>query len=240
MLLAGVGMTPTLGQEPDTHSILVFSKTNGYRHASIPDGRTALRDLANKHGWQVTATEDSTVFRSDRLTSFDVVVFLNTSGNVLGPRGQGALRAFVEEGGGFVGVHAASDTEYDWPWYGRLIGAYFDGHPAVQEATVRVEARTPSTRMLPAAWTRRDEWYNFRSNPRDAVQVLLTLDESTYEGGTMGNDHPIAWRHSVGDGRAWYTAGGHTPASYRSRLFRQHLLGGLRWVADRADAPEPK
>jgi hypothetical protein len=233
-LLAGVGPTPILGQETDALSVLVFSKTNGYRHASIPDGRAALRDLADEHGWQMTATEDSTVFRPDRLASFDVVVFLNTSGDVLGPKEQGVFRTFVEEGGGFVGVHAASDTEFDWPWYGRLVGAYFDGHPSVQEATVRVEARTPSTRMLPASWTRRDEWYDFRSNPRDAVQVLLAVDESTYKGGKMGDDHPIAWRHSVGDGRSWYTAGGHTKSSYRSPLFRQHLLGGLRWAAGRA------
>ncbi|MFB6099408.1 MAG: ThuA domain-containing protein [Salinibacter sp.] len=225
------------GQDDDSLSVLVFSKTNGYRHAAIPTGITALRELGAAHGLRIVATQDSTAFRSGRLSGIDVVVFLNTTGNVLGPRGQEALRTFVENGGGFVGVHAASDTEYDWNWYGRLIGAYFDGHPAVQEATVRVETRTPSTRMLPNPWIRRDEWYDFRSNPRDEVQVLLTLDESTYDGGTMGDDHPIAWRHTVGDGRAWYTAGGHTHTAYRSRLFRQHLLGGLRWAAGRARQP---
>ena len=234
LLASGLLLAPSApAQDADSLSVLVFSKTNGYRHAAIPTGITALTELGQSHGARVTATEDSTVFRPDRLADVDVVVFLNTTGDVLGPAGQDALRTFVEAGGGFVGVHAASDTEYDWPWYGRLVGAYFDGHPAVQEATVRVEtAPHPSTRMLPTEWVRRDEWYNFRTNPRDSVQVLLTLDESTYEGGTMGADHPIAWCHSVSAGRSWYTAGGHTKAAYRNVLFRQHLWGGIRWVAD--------
>lgn len=236
VLLLAIGtalLVPTApAQDSDPVSILVFSKTNGYRHASIPSGIDALKELGDKHGFRVEATEDSTTFRPDRLAEFDVVVFLNTSGNVLGSAGQEALRTFVEQGGGFVGVHAASDTEFNWPWYGRLVGAYFDGHPDVQEATVRVEDAThPSTSMLPPEWSRRDEWYNFNTNPRDSVQVLLTLDEATYEGGTMGDDHPIAWCHTQEEGRAWYTAGGHTKAAYRASLFRQHLLGGLRWAA---------
>ena len=213
-------------------SVLVYTKTNGYRHASIPAGVEALQGLGRKHGFRVEATEDSTTFRSDSLAAFDVVVFLNTSGDVLGPAGQDVLRAFVEDGGGFVGVHAASDTEYDWRWYGRLIGAYFDDHPSVQEAVVRVEDEAhPSTRMLPRKWTRRDEWYDFRAHPRDSVRVLLALDESTYDGGTMGDDHPIAWCRTLGNGRAWYTAGGHTKTAFQDRLFRRHLLGGLRWAA---------
>lgn len=231
---------PAPAQALDDASVLVFTKTNGYRHAAIPDGIQALRTLGTEHGFAVAATEDSTAFRPERLSTVDVVVFLNTTGDVLGPAGQDALRRFVENGGGYVGVHAASDTEYDWSWYGRLVGAYFDGHPKVQDATVRVEAPpTLSTRMLPAEWVRRDEWYNFRSNPRDSVQVLLTLDESTYEGGTMGNDHPIAWRREIDGGRTWYTAGGHTQASYQDSLFRQHLLGGLRWAAGDASGSNP-
>lgn len=232
-LLSLVLLPPaTPAQELGDLSILVFSKTNGYRHAAIPAGIQTMRDLGDEHGFEVEATEDSTAFRPDRLSAVDIVVFMNTTGDVLGPAGQDALRGFIENGGGFVGVHAASDTEYDWPWYGRLVGAYFDGHPAIQEAAVRVEmASHPSTRMLPAEWMRRDEWYNFRSNPRDSVQVLLTLDESTYDGGTMGDNHPIAWCREVDGGRSWYTAGGHTKASYQEPLFRQHLLGGLRWAA---------
>ncbi len=222
----------TSGQETDEFSVLVYSKTNGYRHASIPAGIEAVRELGTEHGFEVEATEDSTAFRSDRLAEVEVVVFLSTSGDVLGPTGEDAFRSFIENGGGFVGVHAASTTEYDWSWYGRLVGAYFDDHPSVQEATVRVEtADHPSTQMLPEAWTRTDEWYNFRSNPRDDVEVLLTLDESTYDGGTMGDDHPIAWYHSFQGGRAWYTGAGHTEASFDEDLFRQHLLGGIQWAA---------
>jgi len=232
VLVAAVLAPAAPAQDDDPVSILVFSKTNGYRHASIPAGAKALNELGAEHGFRVETTEDSTVFRPNSLAEFDVVVFLNTSGNVLGSAGQEAFRTFIETGGGFVGVHAASDTEFNWPWYGRLVGAYFDGHPEVQEATVRVETPThPSTRMLPAEWMRRDEWYNFRSNPRDSVQVLLTLDESTYEGGTMGDDHPIAWCHTQDEGRAWYTASGHTEATYQDPLFRRHLLGGLQWTA---------
>ena len=241
LLFLSISLLPpsAAAQDLADASVLVFSKTNGYRHAAIPDGVRALRALANEHGFEVTATEDSTAMRPSRLSAVDVVVFLNTSGDVLGPAGQDALCRFIRDGGGYVGVHAASDTEYDWAWYGRLVGAYFDGHPEIQEAVVRVERPShPSTRMLPEAWTRRDEWYNFDSNPRDSVQVLLTLDEGTYDGGTMGDDHPIAWKHEFDGGRAWYTAGGHTKASYRAPLFRQHLLGGLRWAAGASSAAD--
>jgi len=231
---AGPAVSTAQTQEREAFSVLVFSKTNGYRHASIPAGVEAVRELGREHGFRVEATEDSTIFRASRLAPYDVIMFLNTSGDVLGTRGQRAFRTFVKRGGGYVGVHAASDTEYEWPWYGRLVGAYFKGHPPVQRATVRVEtASHPSTRMLPDTWTRRDEWYDFHSNPRDSVEVLLTLDESTYEGGAMGDDHPIAWHRTVGEGRSWYTGGGHTAASFQEDLFRKHLLGGLRWAARR-------
>lgn len=228
--------TSAPAQSAEDPSLLVFSHTNGYRHKAIPDGIDALQSLGNEYGWTVQTTEDSTTFQPDRLADVDVVVFLNTSEDVLGPDGQEALRSFVEEGGGFVGIHAAADTEYEWPWYGRLVGAYFEGHPRIQEATVRVEDGShPSTRMLSDEWTRRDEWYNYQSNPRDSVHVLLTLDESTYEGGTMGDDHPIAWYHTVGDGRSWYTGLGHTPESYADSTFRDHLVGGIQWAAGTAE-----
>jgi type 1 glutamine amidotransferase len=227
---------PASGQSGDDLSLMVYSHTNGYRHQAIPDGIAALRALGRTHGWTVEATEDSTAFRRDRLSQVDVVVFLNTSGDVLGPQGQDALRRFVENGGGYVGVHAAADTEYDWPWYGRLVGAYFEGHPEIQEATLRVEdAGHPATRPLDRTWVHRDEWYNYRSNPRDSVRVLLTLDESTYEGGTMGDDHPITWCRTLGDGRAWYTGLGHTPESYADADVRALLTGGVRWAAGAAE-----
>ncbi len=217
--------------------VLVFSRTLGYRHDSIPEGIAAIKALGAEHGFAVTATEDPTYFQPDTLAQFAVVVFLNTSGDVLDTLAQEAFKAYIEGGGGYVGVHAASDTEYDWPWYGQLVGAYFESHPHIQEAVVRVVDRThPSTRHLPEAWARTDEWYNFHANPRlHNVHVLAVLDETTYEGGKMGEDHPIAWYHTVGEGRAWYTAMGHTKESYAEPLFQQHLLGGILWAARRAD-----
>jgi type 1 glutamine amidotransferase len=223
--------------EAPTFRVLVFSRTAGYRHDSITDGIAAIQELGAAHGFQVTATENPAYFHPDSLAQFAVVVFLNTSGDVLDTLQQEAFQAYIEGGGGYVGVHAASDTEYEWPWYGQLVGAYFESHPHIQEAVVRIVDRThPSTQHLPEAWVRTDEWYNFHANPRlHNVHVLAVLDETSYEGGKMGEDHPIAWHHTIGQGRAWYTAMGHTPESYAEPLFRQHLLGGILWAARRAD-----
>jgi len=143
------------------------------------------------------------------------------------------LERHIAAGHGFVGVHSAADTEYDWPWYGGLMGAYFASHPDVQPAVVhREDANHPSMASLPDVWVRTDEWYNFQTNPRDTpdIHVLASLDESSYSGGTMG-DHPIAWYQEYAGGRAWYTAGGHTRESYSEPLFLQHLLGGLEYAA---------
>jgi type 1 glutamine amidotransferase len=212
--------------------VLVFSKTAGFRHDSIPAGIAAIRQLGRAHGFSVSATEDASAFRARTLRGFNAVVFLNTTGDVLGPAQQSAFRAYIRHGGGFAGVHAATDTEYDWPFYDRLIGTHFQSHPAIQPATVEVaDRRHPSTRDLPRRWTRADEWYNFAADPRGRVHVLAVLDESTYSGGTMGADHPIAWCHRVHGGRSWYTALGHAAESYSEPLFRKHLLGGILWAA---------
>ena len=211
--------------------VLVFSKTAGFRHDSIPAGVAAIRELGRANDFSVTATESAKDFTTKRLGRFDAIVFLSTSGDVLAPRPQRALKRYIRHGGGWVGIHSAADTEYDWPFYGRLLGAYFKQHPAIQPAAIEVSDRShPSTRSLPARWSRTDEWYDFRSNPRGAVRVLATLDESTYSGGTMGADHPIAWCHPFKGGRAWYTAGGHTIESYSEPDFRRHLLGGILWT----------
>lgn len=220
--------------------VLVFSKTAGFRHDSIPDGVAAIRSLGAEHGFAVDATEDASVFDDARLASYRAVVFLSTSGEILDGGQQAALRRYVEAGGGFVGVHSASDTEYEWPWYEGLVGAYFKGHPAVQPAAITVTDRAhASTRTLPARWERTDEWYNFRSNPRARVHVLATLNEATYTGGDMGADHPISWCQFYDGGRAWYTALGHTRESYSEPLFLQHLLGGIRFAAGFPDGDCP-
>ncbi|MEW2429298.1 ThuA domain-containing protein [Micromonospora sp. NPDC047644] len=223
--------------------VLVFSKTAGFRHSSIPNGIAAIQQLGAANGFTVTATEDAGTFTTANLAQYQAVVFLSTTGDVLNAGQQGAFEAYVAAGGGFVGVHAAADTEYDWQWYGGLVGGYFASHPATQQATVRVEDRANvSTAHLPSTWTRTDEWYNYRANPRSAVKVLANLDESSYTGGSMGGDHPITWCHSYGGGRSWYTGLGHTEQSYVDPNFTRMLLGGIQVAAGAVPAdcrPEP-
>jgi type 1 glutamine amidotransferase len=200
----------------------------------------ALQALGAEHGFDVDHTEDPVVFVDSQLPAYQAIVFLLTTGDVLDSAQQAEVERFIRAGGGYVGVHSACDTEYDWSWYGDLVGAYFAHHPEIQSATVQVEDRShPSTAGLPERWERTDEWYDFRANPRSSVQVLLRLDESTYRGGSMGADHPIAWCHEYDGGRGWYTAGGHTSESYRDLLFLQHLLGGIEYAAGQATAARP-
>jgi len=213
-------------------SVLVFSKTAGYRHDSIPSGIAAIRALGEQNDFRVDASEDATVFNEERLAQYRVVVFLNTSGDILNTGEQAAFEKFVQRGGGFVGVHAATDTEYDWPWYGGLVGAYFRRHPVIQSATLKVmDPSHPSTRPLPIEWKRTDEWYDFRDDLDRDITVLIRIDESTYRGGRMGAVHPMCWYHAYDGGRAWYTAIGHTIESYKEPLFLEHLLGGITWAA---------
>jgi glucose/arabinose dehydrogenase/type 1 glutamine amidotransferase len=214
-------------------SVLVFSKTAGFRHDSITNGIQAIRMLGTNNDFAVYASEDSAVFTDANLSNYQAIIFLNTTGDILDANQQAVFQRYIKAGGGFVGVHAASDTLHNWPWYGGLVGAYFLSHPAgTPTATIKVADQiNPSTVSLPKRWVRTDEWYNFSFNPRGTVHVLATLDETTYAGGTMGFDHPIAWCHEYDGGRAWYTAGGHTPESYSEPLFLAHLLGGIQFAA---------
>jgi type 1 glutamine amidotransferase len=224
---------PAVAQRTDVlPRVLVFSRTTGFRHVSIPDGISAIRELGTGR-WSVDATEDPAVFTADNLRRYRAVVFLSTTGNVLDDAQQKAFEDYFRAGNGWVGIHAAADTEYEWPWYGKLVGAWFKGHPRNQQATVNVEDRTHrSTAMLPAEWKRLDEWYSFRSNPRSDVHVLASLDEKSYdpEKVPMG-DHPIAWYHEFDGGRAWYTALGHTKESYSEKLFLEHVREGIEGAA---------
>jgi cytochrome c len=214
-------------------NFLVFTKTGGFRHDTIPDGSQAIYDIAKSRKWLVKFSEDSSDFTPDNLSRFDAVVFFQTTGDILDANEKQALQNYVENGGGYLGVHAASDTEHHWPWYQSLVGAWFVGHPAQQQATVHIEdKKDPTTRFLPDPWVRFDEWYNFDIDPRSHVHVLATLDETSYKGGTMGADHPVIWSHEVGKGRSWYTAMGHTHESYKDPLFLKMLSEGLNWVSD--------
>lgn len=225
--------------------VLVFSKTTGYRHASIPDGIAAIEKLGQDNGFAVDATEDATQFNDANLTRYQTVVFLSTTGDPLDQQAEkDAFQRYIQHGGGYVGIHAAADSGYNWAWYGGLVGAYFRDHPAIQQATVDVAGQgTAATRGLPNRWTRTDEWYNYSTNPRPQVRVLATLDERTYNpvgytGGSMGSDHPISWCHPYDGGRAFYTGMGHTSESYTEPLFLSHILGGIKMTAGGAKFPE--
>jgi type 1 glutamine amidotransferase len=214
--------------------VLVFSRTTGFRHASIPDGIAAIRTLGAARGFVVEATEDPSQFNDRNLQRFNAVVFMSTTGDVLDSTQQAAFERYIRGGGGYVGVHSATDTEYDWPWYGQLVGAYFKRHPQIQDARVDVRDRSfIATKCLPAVWNRRDEWYDFRAAPPADVKILLTLDEKSYQGGTMGDVHPLSWYHRYDGGRAFYTELGHTSESYADPLYLEHLLGGILWAATR-------
>ncbi|AOR30537.1 glycosyl hydrolase [Streptomyces fodineus] len=219
------------------YKVLVFSKTAGYRHSSIDAGLSTLRELGSANNFTVDATEDAGAFTADNLANYKAVVFLSTTGDVLDAAQQDAFESYIRGGGGFVGIHAAADTEYDWPFYGKLVGAYFQSHPDQQNAKINVEDRAhPATAHLGSTWERFDEWYNYRTNPRSTAHVLASLDESSYSGGTMSGDHPITWCQNYEGGRSFYTGLGHTDASYSEPAFQQELLGGIRWAAGMAQA----
>ncbi|MFE9740868.1 ThuA domain-containing protein [Streptomyces sp. NPDC006477] len=218
---------------PPTDDVLIYTRTAGYRHESIPDGAAALTELAQGLGRTVEVTEDPGVFTPGRLGRCAVVVLLSTTGNVLTPEGRTAFEAYLRGGGALLAVHAAANAEPDWPFYGELLGTRFDGHPEVQPGLVLVDGHDhPATAPLPDRWAWTDEWYNFTSHPRDAdgVRVLARADESTYRGGTHGDDHPLVWCRDVDRGRVLFTALGHAPEAYRDPVFRAHLSGALAWL----------
>jgi len=218
-------------------SLLLFTKTAGYRHDSIADGIAALTVVAAGARLRVDATEDASVFTDEGLHGYAALVFLDTTGAVLDADQRAAMERYVHGGGGFVGIHAAADGDPAWPWYAALIGAGFRGHPPLQAGRLEVVDRAhPVTADLPGTWERTDEWYDFTTNPRDHVRVLVTVDESSYDGGQMGADHPLAWCQEFDGARAFYTAMGHTSESFQEPAFLAHLLGGLRWAAGLAAA----
>jgi cytochrome c len=223
----------------DRLQVLVFSRTAGFRHPSIAEAQAFFADLPASEGIAATTTEDPTVFQDESLAPYDVVAFVNTTGDVLDDAQQAALERFVRSGRGFVGVHSAADTEYDWSWYGDLVGAYFTSHPLLP---VEVEVTTedgshPSTDHLPAKFLFTDEIYNFDRNPRFDHEILLTIDEAGFiypnipDTPSMGDDHPIAWHKEFGGGRSFYTNLGHSPESWADPRFQEHLLEGIRWAA---------
>lgn len=208
--------------------LLVYTRTTGFRHDSIPAAVAAVSTLGD---FEVDHTEEPGALEQP-LDRYAAVVFLSTSGEVLTPAGRERLAAYIQTGGGFVGVHAAACTEYDWPYYGELLGARFAQHPAYQPGKAVIEDHEhPATAHLPAVWNFTDEWYDFRTNPRASAHVLISADETSYEGGGMGEDHPLVWCREQGAGRVFYTSFGHAAEAYDAPDFRAHLRGGITWAA---------
>ena len=194
-----------------------------------------MGQLSAEHGFEITATENSAVFTENGLRRFDAVMFLCTTGDVLDDAQQVAMERYIQGGGGYVGVHSATDTEWrgDWTWYRRLAGGVFKSHPQIQNARLTVLTPDhPATAGLPETFWHTDEWYDF-VDLFDGRIDLLTVDETTYQNGRHGDYHPIAWYHDYDGGRSFYTGLGHTEASYSSPLMRVHLLGGLLYATGR-------
>lgn len=219
---------------PAPFQVLVFSKTAGFRHDSIETGVQCVKSLGESNNFQVDHTEDSATFNAENLKKYQVVIFLNTTQDVLNDEQQTHFEKYIQNGNGFVGVHAAADTEYDWPFYAELVGALFLSHPAIQKATVNVlDSKHISTKHLPKTWERTDEWYDYKAAPAPGVKILCSLDTNSYSGHKMGENHPIAWYHNYKGGRAWYTGMGHTKETYAEDNFKKHLLGGIYWAANK-------
>lgn len=212
--------------------VLLFTKTEGFKHESIEAGTEAIKKIGEENSFSVFHTQDASIFSDSLLSRFDVIIFLNTSGNILNSEQQNAFEKFFKSGKGFVGIHSATDTEYEWEWYGKMLGTYFTDHPEVQEAVVKIVDKDHiSTSHLPEEWLRKDEWYNFSPKLSPEIKIVAVVDESTYEGGKYGKDHPFCWTHEFERGRAWYTAGGHLDEHYSDPLFVKHLLGGILFAA---------
>ncbi len=235
--IALLGLAACTDPAPARREVLIFSKTLGYRHddaivaaAGPLTMQLAARDIGAELG------EDEGRFTPEALAGFDGVVFLYTSGNDLLPvAGKAALEEFVRDGGGWVGLHSAADTEYAWPFYQALVVAPFADHPVIQPARVEVLDRThPALVAAPEdPWIAEDEWYNFQRNPRatPGVEILATVDEASYIGGTMGADHPIVWAHANLGGRALYSGLGHVATRWEDPAFVAHVAAAIDWAA---------
>jgi uncharacterized protein len=212
--------------------VLVFSKTAGYHHQSIANGIVAIQKLGAENNFEVDTTIDAEKFTYENLKQYKAVIFLSTTGDVLNDEQEKAFKKYIESGGGFMGIHAATDCEYNWPWYGNLVGAYFGGHPAQQVAKLNiVDQKNISTKHLPNPWIRKDEWYSFKWMAK-GLHVLITIDEKSYDLGThppMGY-HPMAWYHEYDGGRAFYTELGHVEESFSDPLYLRHILGGIEYA----------
>jgi type 1 glutamine amidotransferase len=235
ILVVSSVFTDAIGKEKPKDKVLVFSKTAGYRHESIKEGLVAIQKLGLENNFEVEATEDAGKFITENLKNYKALIFLNPTGtDIFNESQKAALKRYINNGGGFVGLHAAADCSYEWEWYGKMVGAFFKSHPKIQEATLTIISKDhPATRKLPSEWKHTDEWYNFKDLNKD-VEVLVKVDEKSYTGGENGDYHPISWYHNFEGGRVFYTALGHTSEDYTSdKLFLSQLLGGIEYAIGR-------
>lgn len=219
-----------LNAQSHKRKILVFYKTAAYKHTSIPAGIATITKLATENRFQADTSSNAELFTKDNLKKYDAVVFLSTSGDMLNDTQQNAFESYIRSGGGYMGIHGASAGEYEWPWYGKLVGAVFNGHPKQQFANFKViNRKSRATRHLPETWNIMEELYNFKSISEN-IHVLITVDESSYNGGTNGDYHPMAWYQDFEGGRSFYTALGHADEKYAEPLFLKHILEGIRYA----------
>jgi len=227
--------SPTTVSQAQTKKILVFTKTLGWRHQSIETGVATFRAFGKAHNFVIEHSEDSTLFSRKHLPQYDAIVFLNTTGNILDENGQKAFETYIKGGGSFLGVHAAADTEHNWPWYGKMVGGYFKNHPNnpnIREATLeRTTHSHTSVSHLERSFSRKDEWYNYKNLNPDITPVLM-LNEDSYEGGENHSFHPIAWYHNFQGCKIFYTGGGHTKSAYTEKGFRTHLERAILWCLE--------
>lgn len=211
--------------------ILIFSLTKGFHHTSIADGITAIQKLGAQNKFNVDTTTDVNQFTTENLKQYQSIIFLSPTGsNLFNDAQKLALKQYINNGGGFVGIHAATDCNYEWEWYGKMVGGYFESHPKIQDAKlIIVDSKNKLVKGLPQPWLHKDEWYNFKSF-NTSVKVLIKVDETSYKGGNMNNNHPISWTHIYDGGKVFYTALGHTKECYTDQLFLNHLLAGLKWT----------
>ena len=214
-------------------NILVFSKTEAFRHKSIPAGIKFMTELADKNNWNITFSEDSNEFEDENLKQYNVLVFLNTTGDIFNDNQKKALKTYMANGNGFVGIHAASNTEMEWSWFTEMIGATFRDHPKVQNATLHIDKSLEHLAInhLEKTEVFRDEWYNFIKPVGKHVNVLAYLDEDSYQGKKMNTkSHPITWYHHYDGGRVFYTGMGHTDKIYGDIRFEKLIQGAIRWA----------
>ncbi|WP_373057570.1 ThuA domain-containing protein [Zunongwangia sp. H14] len=233
-------------------NVLLITETDGWHHESIEDGIDAVEDLAARHNFGLERQQEAQKITAERLNAFDAVIFLNTTADIFDEQEQEAFENFIEAGNGYVGVHAASDTEYDWEWYTKLVGRMFHIHPVQQTARLDIlEHNFPGLEHFPEKLLWTDEWYEFGEEKTSGLNYLVAVDENSYDpevtwknrdkaengqmqdrvGKGMGDFHPISWYHEYDGGRAFYTALGHIPEIYKNQWFLDHLYGGIYYAA---------